>query len=103
MRPLDERVLALGLLLSAICGWTLLTIARSGVVKGRMGGVWARTKNPATYWLCVASLVAGLASAACLLAASLGASRAAAMAVGFLVGAGSLLAVGLFGRRATVR
>jgi hypothetical protein len=103
MRPLDEGVLALGLILSAICGWTLFTIARTGVVKGRMGGAWARAENPATYWLCVASLVAGLASGAFLLAASLAASPAAATAIAVLVGAGSLLAVGLYGRRDAAR
>jgi hypothetical protein len=101
--PLDLRVLAVGLVLSAVCGWSLLTLARSGIVKGRMGGAWARDGSPATYWLSVATLAAGLSSGAFLLVAGLGATGAAAASLAVLVAAGALIGVGLFGRRGPAR
>jgi hypothetical protein len=93
----------LGLVLSAICGWSLLTLARLGSVKGRMGGVWTRGESPATYWLSVATLAAGLSSGAFLLVAGFGATSAVAASLAVLVAAGALIGVGLFGRRGSAR
>ena len=94
----DYAGLGVGALLAALCASCLLQIARSGLVKGRMGGAWSRRRRPATYWLSAASLAAGLAAGVFLFAAGLGASDGAATAIAGATAAGALLAIGRYGR-----
>jgi hypothetical protein len=95
--------LGMGALVFTVCGWSILHIARSGAVSGRMGGKWTRYDAPGTYWLCISALTAGLSAGAFLLAAGLGTPNVSATIVAVLIAAGSLIAVGRYGRREAAR
>jgi hypothetical protein len=88
----------LGALLSFICAWSILQIARSGVVRGRMGGKWTRKGSPWVYWLSVSMLGAGLGAGVLLVIAALGASSFLAAAVAAATAAGSLIALACKGK-----
>jgi hypothetical protein len=90
--------LSIGALVIAVCGWSILQIGRTGVVRGRMGGEWSRKSSVGIYWLSASALAAGLFAGALLLSAGFGASGLPAAAIAFVTAAGSLTALGRFGR-----
>jgi hypothetical protein len=90
--------LSIGALVMATCGWSLLVIGRSGVVRGRMGGEWSRKGSAGIYWLSTVALATGLFAGALLLSAGFGASSLLAGVLGFAAAAGALIALGRFGR-----
>src|SRR4051812_45797161 len=90
--------LTIGALAMAICGWSILQIGRTGVVRGRMGGEWSRKRGAGAYWLSSWVLAAGLFAGTMLLSAGFGASSLLTAGLALVVAAGSLIALARFGR-----
>jgi hypothetical protein len=95
----DYAALGAGAAVTCACGWTIVQIARSGALRGRMGGTWHRAQRPGLFWLTATILAAGLWAGVLMLSIGLGAPPPLAAAVASALAAASLVALAGVGRK----